>query len=147
MTSLEEYVMKVKIATMLLVIVILLSSCQRIASGGNDVPAQQNVEYDGSFDNKNDVPHDLDIKKVSHLFDREYSLGHSAETTYGYYEYVQRWVDGFSTEDYTHSGNLVFTDYQTEQMIYLCGVPDCAHNNANCTSYIEFSKGMILIPD
>jgi hypothetical protein len=129
--------MKVRIVAVLLAIVLLMSSCRAVVPDHNEDLDPPETNF----------PSDLDIRKVSHLFDREFGLWHGAETSFGYYEYVQRQVDGFSVEDYTHSGNLIFTDYRTEQMIYLCGVPGCAHNNVNCTSYIEFSNGLIIVPD
>lgn len=33
--------------------------------------------------------------------------------------------------------NLFYTDYTTANRVYLCGVPNCAHNTTTCTSYID----------
>ena len=37
--------------------------------------------------------------------------------------------------------NIIYTDYATQQTVFLCNIPGCAHNSPNCTSYISADQG------
>ncbi|MEG0485705.1 MAG: hypothetical protein RR576_09695 [Oscillospiraceae bacterium] len=54
-----------------------------------------------------------------------YKLGYGIET--GYYDQFN--VTGKAV-------NLLYTDYQTKQRVYLCNRPDCKHNDETCTSWL-----------
>jgi len=129
--------MRTKIVAILLAIIVLMTSCRAVVPDYNEDPDLPETDFSS----------DLDIRKVSHFFDREFGLWHGAETSFGYYYFMQRWVDGFSDAGYTHSANITFTDYHTGQNIYLCNVPGCAHNNSDCTSYIEYSRSLFIVSD
>lgn len=54
----------------------------------------------------------------------------------GFYQVISN-TDGYA--------NLFYTDYATASRVYLCGVPNCAHNSIACTSYIE-NTGLSVFP-
>lgn len=60
------------------------------------------------------------------------AMGVSSET--GYYQ-VQPIIPG--------SYNILYTDYATNQQIFLCEKPNCNHQDESCSSYIDASKGNI----
>lgn len=66
-------------------------------------------------------------------------VGSPAKTSHGYYE-ISPWNN-------TDFGNIVYTDYETQQTIFLCNVPGCAHNTPDCTSYIPYSRNTTLFTD
>lgn len=55
---------------------------------------------------------------------------------HGFYQVISN-TDGYA--------NLFYTDYATASRVYLCGVPNCAHNSIACTSYIE-NTGLSVFP-
>ena len=42
-----------------------------------------------------------------------------------------------------NSYNIFFTDYVSNQQVYLCAQPNCAHNSESCTSYVDASRGNV----
>lgn len=68
-------------------------------------------------------------------------------TNDGYYDVVQRiW----NLEEQISSGefdnNIVYIDYSTKKLVYLCSDPSCRHNTEDCPSYIKSSAGAIVFP-
>lgn len=51
-----------------------------------------------------------------------------ASSQNGYYE-IRNLGEG--------AGNIVYTDYATEQSVYLCANPNCAHTNETCSSWVQ----------
>lgn len=69
-------------------------------------------------------------------------------TRNGYYDSIMWPFDMYEEEsDYIHISNILYTDYNSHQRVYLCNVPGCAHNNEDCTSYIKYSAGLYLFTD
>ena len=66
-------------------------------------------------------------------------IGSPAKTAHGYYE-ISRW----NNPDYS---NIVYTDYASQQTIFLCNVPGCAHNTPDCTSYVAGGQNTVLFTD
>ena len=87
--------MRTKIVAILLAIIVLMTSCRAVVPDYNEDPDLPDTDFSS----------DLDIRKVSHFFDREFGLWHGAETSFGYYYFMQRWVDGFSDLD-AHNPHL-----------------------------------------
>ncbi len=57
----------------------------------------------------------------------------------GYYSILNWPNEAMTTEEKENQilhGNLIYTDYETRQTIFLCNVPGCAHNSPDCTSFI-----------
>ena len=42
------------------------------------------------------------------------------------------------------SCNLMYADYKSEQVVYLCSQANCAHDSASCTSYLMPTLGGVL---
>ncbi|MCI7541457.1 MAG: hypothetical protein MSB08_00155 [Subdoligranulum sp.] len=42
------------------------------------------------------------------------------------------------------SCNLMYADYKSEQVVYLCSQANCAHDSASCTSYLMPTPGGVL---
>ncbi len=47
----------------------------------------------------------------------------------------------YSNDDF--SKNIFYTDYATQQQIYLCSQPNCAHDNEACTAWLPPSDGQV----
>lgn len=75
-------------------------------------------------------------------------LEYGAKTSNGYYDIVM-WPEDMMPENhgYTWYGNIVYTDYDTCQRVFLCNVPGCAHNTPECTSFVKYSTGWRLFTD
>ena len=43
-----------------------------------------------------------------------------------------------------NSCNLMYADYKSEQVVYLCSQANCAHDSASCTSYLMPTLGGVL---
>ena len=66
-------------------------------------------------------------------------IGSPAKTEHGYYE-ISRW----NNPDYA---NIIYTDYASQQTVFLCNVPGCAHNTPDCTSYVAEGQNVTLFTD
>ena len=66
-------------------------------------------------------------------------IGSPAKTMHGYYE-INRWNN-------TEFGNIIYTDYASQETRFLCNEPGCFHNTPNCTSYIPYPSGTQLFTD
>ena len=42
------------------------------------------------------------------------------------------------------SCNLMYADYKSEQVVYLCSQANCAHDSASCTSYLMPTPGGVM---
>lgn len=60
-------------------------------------------------------------------------LDRSTQTNRGYYELL------LSAD--AESNNILYTDFDSKQRIYLCSNPGCTHNNDSCTSWINATAG------
>ena len=71
-----------------------------------------------------------------------------AKTARGYYE-ILRWPEQMMPENhrYVWYGNILYTDYESQQQIYLCNMPGCAHNTEECTSFVEYTGNITLFTD
>lgn len=89
----------------------------------------------------------LPIRVTGSLHD-SLALEYGAKTAHGYYEILD-WPDLMLPEDhgFTRYGNIVYTDYDTCQKVFLCNVPGCAHNTPDCTSFVQYTRGAVLFTD
>ena len=53
-------------------------------------------------------------------------------------------INGWNNPEF---GNIIFTDYVTQETRFLCDDPNCDHNSPDCTSYIPYPSRTSLFTD
>lgn len=111
---------------------LLMVGCTQHTMG----PAQQN-SADATPDPALDSPGFAPIEDFSPAGELEFLYAGSMTDGYsngnGFYRMVPR-ADG--------ANNLCYIDFATQQEIYLCSQPNCAHDTDSCTSWFPTSTGM-----
>lgn len=121
--------------------ILLLSSCYMRKDIDSDQVSQEDEQEEVQIDEE---PFIENIRVTGEMHDSQY-LEWGAKTSSGYYEVLVWPRDMYSLDSvYEQHGNIVFTDYKTAKRVFLCSIPGCAHNNSNCTSYVEFYYDMAL---
>lgn len=108
------------IVSLLFVLTVPLVSCGSLdAASSTDVPDKTDNIYQDTV----------------HLITDPYGplLDRNSQTDMGYYELLLS-VDA-------ESNNILYTDFESKQRIYLCSSPGCTHNNNSCTSWIDATAG------
>ena len=65
----------------------------------------------------------------------------------GFYDVIPRvWNIGEQISTGEFDNNIVYTDYETKNRVYLCNDPACKHDSESCTSYIKSSSNAAVFP-
>ena len=135
----------------MMAIVLLSVSCGSIEQTTRNDSSEQKDNMTGVLEEQNDSKNKSQYGPIRVTGDLHDSmiLEHGAKTQHGYYEIIQ-WVGDMLPEGSSKSlcyGNIVYTDYSSCKRVYLCNTPGCAHNGADCTSFVQFSVGATLFTD
>ena len=131
-----------KVKTIILIVLIM------VISGCSKAPKTIESSKDSQNDNKVDASiaeaSITNLRVVTNKTNRGLMLS-GVGTGDGYYDSIP-WTEEMYDEEspWIHVSNLIYIDYESQTRIYLCGVPGCAHNSENCTSYIRYPRGIDL---
>ncbi len=138
-----------KIIVVFLIIVITMSAvaCGKKSEEPIDYVSETTDSQETSVDEGPDPKTHMPIRVTGNLHNT-LVVESGVKTAHGYYE-ILMWPEQMMPEDhkYVRYGNILYTDYESLQQIYLCSVPGCAHNTEECTSFVEYTGHIILFTD
>ncbi len=86
-----------------------------------------------------------DLRIVYDNFGKD-TLNAGAFTANGYYYFATRDGVPYDTSNGMYgTANLTYIDYSSAELVYLCNIPGCAHNNSDCPSYIFGGAGPCVL--